>query len=218
MDDAMLRKSLTSLAILVAAATPLTAQSAQRWSLQGSLFSSSLFGDGAVLDSVDPGIGLELQVRWTPSAFSLGAGIQWTSHKQNLNPNVPNLINDPRTTLNGVFLEPRWVIAVNSNTVAPYVSGRFAFVQQRTKWDSDTGGGTAEVIAKANGVLVNGGGGILIRLGSRVNMDLGATVGWLGFGDFEIEIRAPDDTRQTTRLATNNGGNLALRLGLAYGL
>lgn len=196
------------------AAQPAVAQSAQKWSLQASLFSSTLFGDNPIFKNVDPGAGFEIQARWTPSLFSLGAGFQWTTHKQNLLDSEPNVLNDPNTTLNGFFVEPRYVILVGSNTVAPYLSGRVSFLRQTTTAEFGTAAGPATLKASADGINFNGGGGLLFRLGGRVNLDVGATYGFSNFGDFVTEV----DGQERDRAGTSSGQNLALRMGLALGL
>lgn len=190
------------------------AQSAQKWSLQASLFSSILTGDNPIFQNVDPGAGFEFQARWTPSLFSLGAGFQWTTHKQNLLSDTPNVVGDPNTTLNGFFLEPRYVILVGSNTIAPYVSARVAFLRQTTSADFQTANGIVTLNASADGVGVNGGGGLLFRLGGRVNLDLGATFGFASFGDFVTTV----DGTEIDRAGSSTGQNFALRLGMAVGL
>lgn len=190
------------------------AQSAQKWSLQASLFSSTLIGDNPIYQNVEPGAGFEVQARWTPSLFSLGAGFQWTTHKQNLLANQPDVTNDPNTTLNGFFLEPRYVILVGSNTVAPYVSGRVSLLRQTTTAEFRTQNGPATLSASASGINFNGGGGLLFRLGSRVNLDIGATYGFSNFGDFVTEV----DGQEFDRAGSSSGQNLAVRMGLALGL
>lgn len=196
------------------ATQPAAAQSAQKWSLQASLFSSTLIGDNPIYQNVEPGAGFEVQVRWTPSLFSLGAGFQWTTHKQNLLADQPDVTNDPNTTLNGFFLEPRYVILVGSNTVAPYVSGRVSFLRQTTTAEFRTANGPATLNASSDGINFNAGGGLLFRLGGRVNLDVGATYGYSSFGDFVLEV----DGTEFDRAGSSTGQNLALRLGLALGL
>jgi len=195
-------------------AQPAVAQSAQQWSLQASLFSSTLIGDNPIYQNVEPGAGFEVQIRWNPSLFSLGAGFQWTTHKQNLLAEQPDVIDDPNTTLNGFFVEPRYVILVGSNTIAPYVSGRLSFLRQTTTAQFRTNNGPATLSATAEGINVNAGGGLLFRLGSRLNLDVGATYGWSSFGDFVTEV----DGQEFDRAGSSTGQNLAVRLGLVLGL
>ena len=195
-------------------AQPAVAQSAQKWSLQGSLFSSTLIGDNPIYQNVEPGAGFEVQVRWNPSLFSLGAGFQWTTHTQNLFDSEPNVIDDPNTTLNGFFVEPRYVILVGSNTIAPYVSGRVSFLRQTTTAQFRTNDGPATLNATAEGINLNAGGGLMFRLGSRLNLDVGATYGHSSFGDFVVEVEG----QELDRAGSSTGQNLAVRLGLVLGL
>ena len=53
-------------------------QSSQLLSVQGSALAADLFGDNFF--AIKTGVGLELQARYTPSAFSLGGGLQFTHH------------------------------------------------------------------------------------------------------------------------------------------
>ena len=205
---------LGTLAGMAAAATPAAAQSAQKWSLQGSFFSSSLYGDNPIFANVDAGAGFEIQARWTPGVWSIGAGFQWTSHPQNLFASEPGVVGDPNTTLNGVFIEPRYVISIHSNTVAPYLSARLSGVKQTTTVNVQQGAQSATFTATANGVNINGGGGLLFRLGGSVNLDLGATYGYSSFGDFVTKVNGTE----TDRLGASSGQNLAVRAGLAVGL
>ncbi|MFV2040199.1 MAG: outer membrane beta-barrel protein, partial [Acidimicrobiales bacterium] len=199
------RALMATIVVAGLAAQPAAAQSAQKWSLQASLFSSTLIGDNPIFKNVDPGAGFEIQLRWTPSLFSLGGGFQWTTHKQNLLADQPNVINDPNTTLNGFFLEPRYVILVGSNTIAPYISGRVSFLRQTTTAEFRTANGPATLKASADGINFNGGGGLLFRLGGRVNLDVGATYGFSNFGDFVTVV----DGQEFDRAGSSSGQNLA---------
>ena len=210
---------IIALAALVVLVPSAQAQSAQKWSIQGSLFSSTLVGDNPIYQNVDPGAGFEVQVRWTPSLFSLGAGFQWTTHKQNILAGQPGLVDQPNTTLNGFFIEPRYVILVGSNMVAPYASGRVALLRQTTSanfllTNPDNSTRQANLSASADGINFNIGGGLLFRVGSRVNLDVGATYGISSFGNFVTEV----DGVEIDRAGSSTGQNLALRFGVMVGL
>ena len=167
-------------------------QSAQRMSLQVSGLGSLPFGGG--LSNVSSGVGWEAQIRWTPGSLSWGAGAEQTFHTV--------VGNSARTvTLLGGFLEPRYVIYVGSDAAAPYLSGRFAMSSVTVK----EGGGSVS----GNGLTINGGGGLLIRLGGRTNLDLGVTVGFKKLGTVTIADALFD---------MGNGINLITRIGLAFGL
>ena len=60
----------------------------------------------------------------------------------------------------------------------------------------------------------NIGGGMLFRLGSRVNLDVGATYGISNFGDFVVEV----DRQEIDRTGSSTGQNLAVRFGVMVGL
>ena len=186
-------------AVVVAAfagTTTLPAQSAQPFSLQGSMLYAALFGDA--YEGIDNGFGFEAQARYNPGALSIGAGFQYTSHP------VTGL--DENVTLIGGFLEPRYVIIVGSNVFAPYVSSRLAVLQQRLEIGSVSG--------KATGVQINFGGGVLFRLTTTVNLDVGATYGYINFGDSETTSGGG----QTIQFETGSGQNLVLRAGIALGI
>jgi hypothetical protein len=188
-----------SLALIFAAvlAAPLQAQSAQAFSLQGSgLFVVVL---GEVFAGLQHGLGAEAQVRYTPSALSVGAGFQYTTH------DVENRSEDIR--LYGGFIEPRYRIHAGSNVVAPYVSGRFSVLK--------VGFSGGELSLSSSYIQVNGGGGLLFRLGSRVNLDVGATYGYnrLGSGTLTDEV-----TGAMLPIGSSSGSNLVLRSGLVVGL
>lgn len=178
----MLRRVIVGLVLTLPLCwTEAAAQTAQPFSIQASALGAQL----TAIENEDLafGGGGEIQFRWNPSAFSIGAGFQTTRHE--LEPN--------HVTFSGGFLEPRYVLGAVGNSVAIYASGRLMRL-------------TAEFLIldteiSIDGTAVSGGGGILIRLGSRVNADLGLTVGkeW-----YEGE---PAD-----------GATVITRLGLAVGL
>jgi hypothetical protein len=190
------------LAALLAGALPvgLQGQSAQRLSIQGSGLLINLFGDA--FEGAEAGYGGEAQVRYTPSAFSFGVGFQYTSH------GVEGA--DRRASFVGGFFEPRYVFSTSSGALFPYLSGRFYLVRIRSE-DTD-----AQIRTTATGMAANGGGGVLLRLGSRVNADFGATYGYSRFSNFEFENLATGVTGSSD--ISETGSNLVLRVGLTLGL
>jgi hypothetical protein len=190
-------RPLLTLALTGLLGTGLQAQSAQPVSLQGSgLFVVVL---GEVFAGLQNGIGAEAQVRYTPSALSIGAGFQYTTH------DVENRTEDVQ--LYGGFIEPRYRIHAGSNEVAPYVSGRFSLLK--------VGFSGGELSLSSSYIQINGGGGLLFRLGSRVNLDVGATYGYnrLGSGTLTDEV-----TGAMLPIGSSSGSNLVLRSGLVVGL
>ncbi len=194
-----------ALLALALAATAARAQSAQRYSLQVSGLHVGAHGEA--YEGLKAGPGGEAQFRITPGLWSFGVGVQSSSHS----------IDDPdfqseSVTLAGVFVEPRRVLDMGSARVAPYLSARLAYLQQSIEFDIDGARGSAT----ASGTQVNGGGGILVRMSPRVNLDLGATYGLINFADAEVEIAGFG--RTTIDGSSGSGSNLVLRVGLAIGL
>ncbi len=187
-----------ALACLLAAAPATTAaQSAQRFSVQGSALYANLMGDAYA--KLNNGIGAEAQLRYTPGALSVGGGLQWTHHT--------TTIGTAPMSLYGFFIEPRYVIATRSNTVAPYLSLRLSVLKQRISDD--------QFIGKATGLTDNVGAGILFRLGSRMNVDIGGSFGYTIFSSLVLTDKTNNTT--TTGVA-GTGSNLILRTGLAVGI
>lgn len=175
----------------------LTAQSAQQISLQGSGLFNAVFGN--VFSGLRDGIGAEAQIRYTPSAFSVGAGFQYTSHE------LEGRSEDAR--LYGGFVEPRYRIHAGSNVVAPYLSARFSLLK--------VGFSGGDLSLSSSFMQLNGGGGLLFRVGSRVNLDLGATYGYNRLGDGAL---TRESSGSSVPVESSSGSNLVARLGLAIGL
>ena len=190
------RSTLLPLLAATLLANSLEAQSAQAVSIQVSGLYNGLFGD--VFDGLNNGFGAEGQLRYTPGALSLGAGFQYTVH------GLDGQMEDAH--LYGPFFEPRYRIHTGSNVVAPYVSARFSWLNMGFTGD--------ELSVTSDFFQINGGGGMLYRMGPRVNLDVGATFGYnqLGEGDFkrgDVVIRS---------FPAKGGTNVVLRLGVALGL
>lgn len=187
---------------LAGAASSLAAQSAQRWSIQIS--GIGVGGGGEAFGGVSTGWGGEAQFRYTPSSFSLGLGFQYSSHDYNdetLTQTVP-------VKYYGPFLEPRYVIDVHSSRFAPYLSARLAWLTQSADFQEFAG------TAKGSGFQANGGGGVLVRLSTRINLDLGATFGTIHFGDYVVK----QGGEEVGRVPGGNGTNFVGRIGLAIGV
>lgn len=210
-------------ALLLAVATPLTAQSAQRWSVQASGISVGVYGDA--YEGLQNGLGAEAQVRYTPGLWSFGGGLQFSSHGF-------TEVDGESVMLAGLFFEPRRVLDIGSGTVAPYVSGRFAILRQSASVDVGIGRLTrpgnpdlalavaaqqarAALNLSATGFQGNVGGGVLWKLSPRVNFDLGATLGVIRFGRVDGDI---DGTPIDIDGTAGTGQNLVVRAGLAIGL
>ena len=175
----------------------LEAQSAQAFSLQASGLVNGVFS--GLLAGQQNGVGGEAQLRYTPGALSVGAGFQFTSH--GLDDRMDN------AQLYGGFLEPRYRIHAGSNVVAPYVSARCSLLKV-----GFTGG---DLSLSSTVIQLNGGGGLLTRLGSRLNLDVGATFGYNRLGSGTLTSRS---SGITVPVESSSGSNLVFRLGLAIGL
>jgi hypothetical protein len=175
----------------------LQAQSAQPYSLQASgLFNAIL---GGLFTNLQDGWGAEGQFRYTPGALSVGAGFQFTYHEL-----------EARTedaSLYGGFIEPRYRIYAGSNVVAPYASARLSILKM-----GFTGG---DLSLSSIFMQLNGGGGLLIRLGSRLNLDLGASFGYNRLGNGTLTSKSGGTAVPVT---STSGSNAVIRLGLAVGL
>jgi hypothetical protein len=187
------------------AALPLVAQSAQRLSGQASLISVAPSGDA--YEGMSSGMGLEAQLRYTPSALSIGGGYQTSSHDVDMGPEL----GTQDGTISGLFLEPRYVFTVGSESWAPYASARLARLTQAADVTID---GT-EYEVSASGTQLNLGGGALVRLSSRINLDLGLTYGKIDFDDGEVTVEGETFVIDGTG---GSGNNLVLRAGVTVGI
>ena len=183
--------------MLVTLCSDLEAQSAQPFSLQASALVNGVFGD--VFTGLQDGIGGEAQFRYTPGALSVGAGFQFTLHQ------IQRRTEDAR--LFGGFIEPRYRIHAGSNVVAPYVSGRLSLLK--------VGFTEGDLSLSSIFMQLNGGGGVLIRLGPRLNLDFGATFGYNRLGSGTLTSRS---NGTAVPVASSSGSNIVVRLGLAIGL
>jgi hypothetical protein len=184
----MPRRTLVVTLALLLSATAAHAQTAQRWSLQVPALGAELtnLSDD---DQLKFGGGLELQVRFNPSALSIGFGFQTTRHK------VENtLLGRERTvTYAGGFVEPRLILGSLGDFLAFYAAARFMSLSA-----------TTEVLgneAKIQGAALAGGGGVLIRISDRLNAELGATAG-----------------KEYYNRNVDTGTTVVTRLGIAFGL
>lgn len=180
-----------------AVARDLEAQSAQPFSLQVSGLVNGVLKE--VFTGLQNGVGAEAQFRYTPGALSLGAGFQFTIHELKERSESAHFY--------GGFVEPRYRIHAGSNVVAPYVSSRFAVLKI---------GFSGEDLSLSSTFLeLNGGGGILVRLGPRINLDLGATVGYNHLGEGMLVSQVSGITVPVT---SSSGSNLVVHVGVAVGL
>ena len=153
---------VSTAAALVVLALPAFAQSAQPWSVQGSVLVDNQNINGKLIS----GAGFEGMLRYTPSVWSVGLGYQYSTHSS----------NGETLNLSGVFVEPRYALDIGSDRVAPYLAGRVGILKQ-----SSTLRVAGDV--SSNGTAFGGGAGFLIRASKTVNFDIGAAFVQQSFGD-----------------------------------
>jgi hypothetical protein len=175
----------------------LEAQSAQPYSLQASGLYKAILG--GLFTNLQDGLGAEGQFRYTPGALSIGAGFQLTHHE------LENRTDDAR--LYGGFIEPRYRIYAGSNVVAPYASARLSILKMGFTDD--------DLSLSSIFMQLNGGGGLLIRLGPRFNLDVGASFGYNRMGGGTLTSKLSGTAVPVT---STSGSNAVFRLGLVIGL
>jgi len=184
-------RALTGSAFLFSAlATPILAQSAQKYALQLAVLSTSIgVGTGATSTG---GIGFEPQIRFNRLvsregfAISLGLGGQYTKHSA----------GGDELNISGVFLEPRFVPVIGSSSIFPYLSGRLALLRQSSNFGTNSGG-----------YAFGAGGGIVIKLSKTVNLDGGAQLVRQKLGDFTFSDGDPGQFNPFTTYAAKVGLN-----------
>jgi hypothetical protein len=153
---------------LLSLPSTVTAQSAQKYGLQASVFTTGI----PVNDGMLGGFGAEVQFRLnqlkdikaTGGPLSLGIGGQYTSHKS---------ADDLTLKVSGVFIEPRIVIDKSSaERFFPYLSARVALLSQ-----------SSDFAASTSGFAVGIGGGFGYKLNAKVNLDVGVAALQQSFSD-----------------------------------
>jgi hypothetical protein len=181
----------------------LSAQSAQAVSLQVSGLYNVVFGN--VFENLKNGLGGEAQIRYTPGALSYGLGFQYTAHdRPPVQPGDPESLD---ARLYGVFIEPRYRIHTGSNVAAPYLSARFSLLK--------VGFSDPDFSLSSSFIQINGGGGLLYRLGARLNLDMGATFGYHRVGEGTLTSKSNNTSKP---VEASSGANLVVRVGFALGI
>ena len=159
-DHPRLRRVFAHCAAVAAVATShapaVRAQSAQQVSIQFAALFTSFNNGGRNVG----GVGVEPQLRFNRlystegfGALSLGIGGQFTSHSR----------GGDRLQIAGVFVEPRWVPALGSSAVFPYLSGRISILRQSNNF------AVRPSVGRGYGV----GAGVAVKLSRSVNLDAG---------------------------------------------
>lgn len=200
----MIKQLLLSGSALLACSVAAGAQSAFPNSLQVSAIYNAL--SGSDYKDYTGGAGVEVQYRRTAGTWSYGGGIQATSHSLDNSRGIGG-----SSKLVGLFFEPRYVIPTTSSA-APYLSARVAVIRQTLDTDEIVQG-QGKFSGSATGLQGNVGGGVLLALSRRVNLDLGATFGVVHFGGFTA-----DQSNVNVTTESGSGTNLVARIGLGIGL
>lgn len=180
------RLMMPAIAVLIALPVAgLAAQSSQRVSLQASGEWISPTKDYGFSLPASSTVGWEVQARFTTGRFSLGAGYQRSTVFKSADADLTG-------TLSLGFVEPRIVVVVLGQRIAPYIAGRAGYgsllIPQRPS-------------AQETIWTYGGGAGVLIAVVPRVALDLG--------GQYFV-------TEFTSR--GGNAGYWLARLGVAVGL
>ena len=147
----------------------LHAQSAQPYSIQLAALFTAIKGGSTTIT----GIGVEPQIRFNRlyategfGALSVGLGGQYTTHSK----------GGDKLTITGVFLEPRWVPAIKSSIVTPYLSARLALLHLKGDFRNAADG-------SSSGTGFGLGGGVAAKLTRTANLDAGVQLVRQQFGD-----------------------------------
>jgi hypothetical protein len=179
---------------------PLAAQSARPISVQASYLRVSIFGGS--LGGVTAANGFEGQLRYTKGRWSVGGGMEYSKHAIDGAPSGYGLRRV------GPFVEPRFLLPTSSNTIAPYIAGRLSIVSVTALVPSSA---TNVAGGSSTGTTLNAGGGLLIRMAPRVNLDVGISGGYSSYGS----VKFPSGT---TSGSLGTGGNFIIRAGFSLGL
>ena len=171
-----IRTAWLALTLLPASAA---AQSLQPLSLQGLGVYVIRRAEGHDVRENDAHFGLEAQLRYTFSRVSIGVGFQ-------------------RSTVRAGFIEPRYLVAAGTTT-AVYLAGRVGLASLVCDAGVPCGDQGGEL-------LLGGGGGVLLRLGDRLSLDLGAQYFTTSF----TPDQTPPDRQRTGWIHTRLGLNVGL--------
>jgi opacity protein-like surface antigen len=170
---------------LALASVDAVAQSRQPWSVQASgewVFPTKDYGDALESGTT---LGWELQGRYTFGRFSLGAGYQRSTV-------FTSDVADLTGTISVGFVEPRYVVAVLGERMAPYVAARLGYgallIRETPRVTEDS-------------FTYGAGAGVMVAVVPRVTIDIGGQYFLADFGG-----------------SGGTAGYFLARLGVAVGL
>jgi len=179
----VLTRSVLLAILFLGVAPPSKAQTGQDWSFHLSAFQTDFRAE----DQSSVGRGAEIQLRRTLGRFSIALGGQFTDH--------PGL--SPGYQIGGVLIEPRFVLDVGMDRFFPYLMARAAVLRRLNSPSGES----------LTGQDFGGGGGFIVPLSRRVNIDVGAAVTGTTWTFESVGTRAGSQVR-----------NYALKAGLSVGL
>lgn len=148
---------------------------------------------GNDFQGTNAGFGGDVQVRaGLGPSFSLGGGIQFTTHSTDISANWKVF---------GVFGEPRYLFATSSSGVKPFVTGRVGWIHESISSSGNDG--------SASGYYFGAGGGLLVGLGGSASLDVSAVFASVNFGDLKVNGSSTG--------FSPSGTSLALRVGILFG-
>jgi hypothetical protein len=160
----------------------------------GNLGYYTLSGDD--FEGIDSGLGFEGNVRYSwLSGFQILGGVHYASH------GIDGL--DENINVLSIFVEPRYVFAIGSPTLSPFVGGRAGWVRQSLDIEG--------IDASADGVAFGGSGGLLFQVAPQVAIETSVMFAAVSFGDIEVEGESVDGT-------DSSGTTLALQGGIVISL
>jgi hypothetical protein len=171
-----------------------SAQSRQPYSVQASVLATAINFNAQNVG----GVGIEAQLRANRLAvsergiLSAGLGFQSSSHTS----------GSQRVDLRGVFLEPRYAFVLQSDRWFPYLAARIAVLRQ-----------SGNFATASNGFGAGAGGGVVVALSPRVNLDFGGAAIRQTFGDVTLT-----GTAQGTPARFEPFFGYALKAGINLGL
>ncbi|MGH7612931.1 MAG: hypothetical protein ACREMW_02675 [Gemmatimonadales bacterium] len=148
---------------------------------------------GNDFQGTNAGFGGDLQVRGgLGSSFSLGGGVQFTSHSTDISANWKVI---------GLFAEPRYLFKTSSSRVSPLLTGRLGWIRESISSGGNDG--------SASGYFFGFGGGMLVGLGGSAALDMSVVFASVNFGDLQVN--------GSNSGFSPSGTSLAIRAGLLFG-
>lgn len=179
------------------------------FSIQGGLMQSSLASDDLEDDfetEFDAGFGFFALASWHTGPFSLGGGVQRTTHGVEF--------NDEDLAVLSLFAEPRMRFTLAASPrLMPYVAARVGYSKLSSEVLVDDGADEFTVDVETSGIMFGGGAGLLFALTPNAAIDAGAHFNSTGYGDVEVSGFGESETIPDSDGRANQ---LAFRVGVSF--